>query len=170
MSQRASLREFQQALSLRIQASTTQSTVASRLAIQVGDQNWLVDLADISEVIAPPPWVRVPLTQPWFLGLTNIRGRLYTVADLPAYAHLGNTRTHANNRLLLTHARFATNAALLVDQALGLRNIDQMQAEPAATTFPWEISSYRDQEHRLWHSIDIGKLLSDPGFLAVGAH
>ena len=34
---------------------------------------------DAGEVIAVPPIAPVPLTQPWFLGVANIRGNLYSV-------------------------------------------------------------------------------------------
>ncbi len=170
MSKHTNLREFQQALSKRIQESTTDSVATSRLAVQVGDQNWLIDLTEISEVIAPPPCVAVPLTKPWFLGVTNIRGRLYTVVDLPAYARLGTTRIQSSNRLLLTHPRFTTPASLLIDQALGLRNIDQMQTEPVTEHPDWETQCYRDQQGQLWHGIDVASLVSHPDFLAVSLH
>lgn len=168
MSKRISLREFQQALSERIQRSSAQPIGTTRLAVQVGGQNWLIDLADISEVIAPPPVTSVPLTHSWFLGITNIRGRLYTVVDLPAYAGLGATSMHAGNRLLLTHTRFSAQAALLVDQALGLRNLEQMQRDPDVAQARWNNERYRDEAGTLWHNVDLDSLVNHAEFLAAG--
>ncbi len=168
MSNRISLREFQQALSERIRQSSAQTVGTMRLAVRVGGQNWLVDLADISEVIAPPPVTPVPLTHSWFLGITNIRGRLYTVVDLPAYAGLGSALGETGHRLLLIHPRFAAQAALLVDQAQGLRNLENMQPESSAGDARWNGNAYRDEEGQLWHNTDLGSLVSHAEFLAPG--
>ncbi|HET9114351.1 MAG TPA: chemotaxis protein CheW [Burkholderiales bacterium] len=169
MSKRVSLRQFQQELSNRLQLATSQSTVNSRLAIRVGNQKWLIDLADISEVIAPPPFASVPLTQPWFLGVTNIRGKLYSVVDLPAYVGIGKVQPHASNRLLMTHPRFATNSALFVDQALGLRNLDQMHFESSLAESNLAADCYRDDQGENWLSINMATLITDPAFLTVSA-
>jgi twitching motility protein PilI len=82
MSKRVSLKQFQQDLSDRLQIATSQSSANSRLAVRIAEQNWLVDLSHISEVITPSAIALVPLTQPWFLGVTNIRGKLFSVVDL----------------------------------------------------------------------------------------
>ncbi len=169
MSKRVSLRQFQQELSNRLQLATSQSTVNSRLAIRVGNQKWLIDLADISEVIAPPPFASVPLTQSWFLGVTNIRGKLYSVVDLPAYVGIGKVQSHSSNRLLITHPRFATNSALFVDQALGLRNLDQMHFESRLVESSLAADCYRDDQGEKWLSINMATLITDPAFLTVSA-
>ncbi len=167
MSKRVSLVQFQKELNNRLQRATSQSTVDSRLAVRMGAQNWLIDLADISEVIAPPPLAPVPLTQPWFLGITNIRGKLYSVVDLPAYAGISTVQRHADNRLLITHPRFATHSALLVDQTLGLRNLDQMRFESRSDELGWNEDCLRDDQGIAWFSINMAELMSNPSFLMV---
>lgn len=168
MSKRVSLKQFQQDLSDRLQIATSQSTSNSRLAIRAGMQNWLIDLAEISEVITPFPFASVPLTQTWFLGVTNIRGKLFSVIDLPGFAGLGNIQRNLDNRLLIVHPRFATNAALLIDQALGLRNIDKMQMETGNEQTAWCSSTHRDDDGNIWHNLNMAALVTDPKFLAVG--
>ncbi len=170
MSQRISLREFQRALSQRIQDSATQTSSQNRLAIQVGGQNWLVDMTDISEVATTQPWIAVPMTKTWFLGVTNIRGRLYTVVDLAAYAGLNATTHHHHNRLLLSHPRFTTQTALLVDRALGLRNIDVMRVEQTPSQTEWLTDMRHDEQGQIWHNINLGTLLTQTEFLSVGVH
>jgi len=168
MSKRVSLKQFQQDLSDRLQIATRQSTVNSRLAVRVGTQNWLVDLAEISEVITPSSFATVPLTQAWFLGVTNIRGKLFSVIDFPGFAGFGNIQRNLDNRLLIVHPRFATNAALLIDQALGLRNIDKMQLETSSGHAPWCASTHRDSDGHIWHNLNMTALVTNPEFLTVG--
>ena len=82
---RLDLRSFQKELASRLASKTAAQVESSRLGIACGDARWLIRLADAGEVIAVPPIVPVPITQPWFLGLANIRGKLYSVIDFPAF-------------------------------------------------------------------------------------
>ena len=51
----------------------------------MGGDNWFVALHQVSEVIPVPPTVPVPLTQPWFRGVANVRGNLYSMVDFSAF-------------------------------------------------------------------------------------
>ncbi|TMH95886.1 MAG: chemotaxis protein CheW, partial [Betaproteobacteria bacterium] len=67
MAVKASLRDYQRELSARLQSAEVGSN-ASKLALQVGEEGWLVDLADAGEVIPVTPISAVPLTRAWFKG------------------------------------------------------------------------------------------------------
>src|SRR5438270_8083906 len=79
------LRAFQQELATRLAAKTTAQVEQSRLGLACAGQQWLIRLADAGEVIAVPSVATVPLTRPWFLGVANIRGNLYTVIDFGGF-------------------------------------------------------------------------------------
>src|SRR5216117_1720626 len=79
------LRAFQQELATRLAAKTAAQVEQSRLGIACADERWLIRLADAGEVIAVPTVATVPLTKPWFLGVANIRGNLYSVVDFGAF-------------------------------------------------------------------------------------
>jgi hypothetical protein len=79
-----------------------------------------------------------------------------------------NIQRNLDNRLLIVHPRFATNAALLIDQALGLRNIDKMQIETGNEPTAWCSSTHRDEDGNIWHNLNMAALVTDPKFLAVG--
>ena len=78
------LRTFQQELATRLATKTAAQVESSRLGLACGGERWLIRLADAGEVIDVPPIVPVPLTQPWFLGVANIRGNLFSVVDFAA--------------------------------------------------------------------------------------
>ena len=82
---RIDLRVFQQELAARLASTTAAQVESSRLGLACGGERWLIRLADAAEVVAMPPLAEVPLTQPWFLGLANIRGNLYTVVDFAEF-------------------------------------------------------------------------------------
>lgn len=164
MSKRLNLREFQQDLIDRMQAKDRAGDQISTLGVQIAEQNWLVDMLDVSGVLPLPPLSAAPLTKPWFLGVINVRGMLYGVSDMAAYQQKGKASGAAANRVLLVAERHAFNAALLVDRVLGLRN--------ARTWAQSEVDGqvqYHDEQGNFWHKLDIVGLLGRPDFLQISA-
>ncbi len=166
MAEKLSLRDYQRDLAERLRAAENSQNV-SMLALQVGEQGWLVDLGDASEVIPVPPITSVPLTKPWFKGVTNIRGNLFSVVDFPAFLGATPVNVAAESRLLLIGDRFRMGSALLVDRSLGLRNPTQLTARPKSSQASWVKGEYVDQEGRIWQELDVPQLVQQQDFLAV---
>ena len=169
MAERLSLRDYQRALAARLREAESRRT-AFKLGLQVAGEDWLVDLADAGEVIPVPEITPVPLTRPWFRGVTNIRGNLYSVVDFPAF--LGSTAATIGEqtRLLLIGEHYRTGAALLVSRSLGLRNPALLQARAAGgARSPWIRAEYGDAEGRTWKELDVPRLVQHPDFLGVAA-
>ncbi len=122
MSSRFSLREFQQGVLDRLKSQTSDANRVTTLGVVAGKDYWLVDMADISEALPVPTLTPVPSAQPWFCGVANVRGSLYSVTDLAAF--LGNEITVCDSsaRVLLLGQKYAFSAGLLVTRVLGLRN------------------------------------------------
>jgi twitching motility protein PilI len=166
MAEKLSLRDYQRDLAERLRAAEG-STNVSMLALQVGEQGWLVDLGDAGEVIPVPPITPVPLTRAWFKGVTNIRGNLYSVVDFPAFLGGNPVTVAGESRLLLIGERFRLGSALLVDRSLGLRNPTQLTERQKDSQLPWVKAEYVDQEGRIWQELDVPQLVQQPDFLAV---
>ena len=119
MTKKISLHEFQSYLAARLAGTSNQSS-AGLLGIQAGSDFWLLDLADSGEIVPLSPLTKVPLTKPWFAGIANIRGNLYSVVDLSAFLGKDVTPQNTSSRLLLIGTRHGSNAALLVTRMIGL--------------------------------------------------
>jgi twitching motility protein PilI len=170
MAARLSLRDYQRDLAERLRNAEAGRS-ASMLGVQVDDESWLVDLKDAAEVIPVPAITPVPLTRPWFKGLANIRGNLYSVVDFPAFLQRKPVTLVEQSRLLLLGERFRLGVALLVDRSLGLRNPAQLTLrEPGAGSGAgsWFRAEYTDDEGRLWKELDVSQLAQHPDFLGVG--
>ena len=168
MSKKGSLREFQAHLARRLAGASGQSA-AGLLGMQSGSDYWLLNLADSGEVIPLSTLTGVPLTQPWFAGIANIRGNLYSVVDFSAFQGKEATPQNGNSRLLLIGTRYGSNAALLATHMLGLRNIEDLTPtvpDPAAPA--WASESYTDNEGRRWRLLNVRQLLADERFLEIG--
>ncbi|MGH8668747.1 MAG: chemotaxis protein CheW [Burkholderiales bacterium] len=165
MAARTSLRDYQRDLVERLRSAGVGRT-ASKLGLQVGDEAWLVDLVEAGEVLPVPAITPVPLTRPWFRGVANIRGNLYSVVDFPAFLGRNPVAPGDQSRLLLLGERFRLGAALLVDRSLGLRNPAQLrpaEGEPGQ----WARAQYTDADGRQWKELDLPQLAQHPDFLSV---
>jgi len=168
MPERVSLRDYQRELAERLKEASSAGTT-SKLAVQAGAERWLVDMAEANEVIPVPAITPVAQTRPWFKGLANVRGNLYSVVDLPAFLGGAAVPLTEQARLLLVADRFRAAAALLINGSLGLRNPARWQAQaPAAGAGAWLKAQYVDESGGAWKELDIAGLVRDEGFLTVG--
>ena len=172
MARKTSLREFQQNVAQRLRDLASRKTVASKLGFQVGNENWLVTLSDVSEVIPVPATISVPRTQPWFRGAANVRGRLYSVADFSAFQGHPVIGPGTERRVILISERLIEGSGLLVSRMLGLRNPEQFTADASADVEqerPWIKATFRDGSGALWHELDLPVLVGNIRFLEVGS-
>lgn len=137
---------------------------ATTLGVEAGQDYWLVETADISEVLPLPRLTHVPLTKSWYRGVANIRGKLYSVSDLAGLMGRKQEGAAGAGSVLLVSPRFGCNAGLLVTRVLGLRDATQWQLVQTA-----DGATYRDKEGRVWHRLDIARLLQQPEFLQIEA-
>ncbi|HEY3077690.1 MAG TPA: chemotaxis protein CheW [Burkholderiales bacterium] len=164
---RVSLRDYQLALSERLQSAQAGVRAPSKLGLRVGGETWLVDLMEAGEVIPVPSIAPVPLAQPWFRGVANVRGNLYSVTDFSAFVGAKPVAISEQARLLLVAERFRAGAALLVERSLGLRNADNLKLQPGAVVQPWVRAQYTDPDGTVWKELDIAALVQNEAFLEV---
>jgi twitching motility protein PilI len=164
------LRTFQQELASRLATKTAAQVESSRLGLSSGGERWLIRLADAGEVVTLPSVVSVPLTRPWYLGVSNIRGNLYSVVDFSAFLGRESGTGGGQSRLVLFGPRAGElNAGIVVQRVLGLRNIAELAPAAAPHDAPaWYAQRWMDGDGNAWQEIDLAKLAKDPTFLQVG--
>lgn len=169
MSRRTSLREFQQALHKRLQGDAPADAArAARLGVLAGGHYWLIRLDEAQEVLAVGGITPVPLTRPWYRGLTNVRGNLYSVVDFAMFTVGSPAALSVDARLVLLADRYHVSAALLVERMLGLRTLTSFDPDDAAPGFPWVLARYRDADGRAWRELSIHDLVQHNDFLQAG--
>jgi twitching motility protein PilI len=146
----------------------------ARLGMMIGNQRLLVDLAEAGEIVAlPPVIVPVPLTKDWFLGVTNLRGSLFTVVDLRRFAGDGVTEIGKETRLLSLAPSLGFNVTLVVSRMLGLRNTASMtavvNATPSHLGAGWLGNSFADADGHIWRELSMSRLIATPDFLMIGS-
>jgi twitching motility protein PilI len=169
MAAKLSLRDYQLEFSARLQRAETDGRAASKLGLEAGGAAWLVDLTEAGEMIPVPPIAAVPLARPWFRGVANIRGNLYSVVDFAEFLGGEATAITEQARLLLLSDRFRAGCGLLVGRSLGLRKSDELKPGPGGTGSKWSRAEYTDAEGRRWRELNVPALVRDPEFLDVSA-
>lgn len=168
---RTRLREFQSQLVERMAAAASGTAAqASQLGIMIGNTRWLLNLQEAGEIVSVGTITKVPLTQEWYLGLTNIRGNLISVIDIARFRGLPPTPIDKESRIVAFSPSLAFNAGLLVSRVMGLRNVSDMELQPPAETgdVPWAVQRYLDRESQLWTELDLSQIVQDQEFLHVG--
>jgi twitching motility protein PilI len=172
MAKRISLREFQETLVARLTSAARGEASRALLGVESGHDHWLLDLFDSGEVVPLPELTTVPLTKPWFAGIANIRGTLYSVVDFSAFLGAETTPRNSDARLLLIGAKHGSNSALLVKRTLGLRTLSSLEprldAAPETEPAPWFGERYVDGQQQVWTRLRVKQLLTDSAFLDIG--
>jgi len=166
---RARLRQYQQQLLERMQAARTSSGArAHQLGVEIGGTRYLLDLLEAGEIVPVPALTRVPLTQPWYLGLANIRGSLVGVIDLAAYVQVPGQPLAAQPAAPAAAARIVTLApalgvpcGLLASRVVGLRHAADMQQGPDG-------AGLVDADGLAWTPLPLAALVREERFLQVG--
>ena len=178
MANRQALRDLQTRLAERLQAArTNNSQGASWLAVQAGGRNYLLPLEQAGEIFPWPGVSQVPYTTDWFWGVANLRGNLAGVVDLAAY--LGHPVERSEQSLhsvslLVINPALQVNVALVVDQLLGLRKVeDFVDASPQSMQVVSQPvkrqvhANYVDSEGKAWEVLSLHGLAQSPDFLRI---
>ena len=179
MANREALRELQSRLASRLQAARTEGVRLSWLAVEAGGKKYLLPLHQSGEIFSWESAQGVPYTQPWFLGVSNLRGGLFGVVELSRFVALSGNVAPApeldaarpDSYLIALNAALDVNCALLVDRLEGLRSVDSF----ASTTLPQEGNPvyfgniYTDASGENWQEIDLQSLSRQPQFLSISA-
>ena len=155
---RARLRQYQEQLLERMQAARTSSGArAHQLGVEIGGVRYLLDLVEAGEIVPLPPLAAVPLTQPWYLGLANVRGSLLGVVDLARYLD-PQAQPTPGTRLVTFAPGLGFPCALLVAKVVGLRH--------AADMTPLD-ARLRDADGQEWTPLSLAALAREDRFLQV---
>jgi twitching motility protein PilI len=167
---RQRLREFSTQLAERLKTAPTLAAAPLRLAVRIGTESYLLDMAAAGEIVNTPAIAPVPWTRRWYRGLANVRGRLVGVVDLMDLAGREPLALEQSQQLLVFGAALNVNAGILVSRAFGLRNTKELEPlEAAGAGAPaWEVARYRDLDGTVLTELELPRLVAADVFSAIG--
>jgi twitching motility protein PilI len=160
---RTRLRQYQEELLERMQAARTGSGARThQLGVEIGGERYLLDLLEAGEIVPVPALTGVPLTQPWYLGLANIRGSLVGVVDLARIFGLQDGAPAVSGsagRLVTFSPSLGMPCGFLATRVHGLRQAADMTPQDGRLI---------DADGNAWTPLALAALAQDERFLQVG--
>lgn len=164
------LRDFSSQLAERLKTAPAADGASLRLAVRIDAKAYLVEMEAAGEIVPLGEVAPVPWTKPWYRGLTNVRGRLVGVVDLPHFSGGAPLSAEQGQQLLVIADALKSSAALIITRAFGLRNLKELERLDTISdgSQPWEVARYRDSDGTVMTELDLRRLVSFERFSAIG--
>lgn len=164
------LRDFSSQLAERLKSAPAATGASMRLAVRIGTKAYLVEMESAGEIVPLGDVAPVPWTKPWYRGLTNVRGRLVGVIDLPHFSGDTPLTAEQGQQLLVIADALKASAGLIITRAFGLRNLKELERLDTVSdgSRPWEVARYRDSDGTVMTEIDLRRLVAFDRFGAIG--
>ena len=142
---------------------------------RIGSRRLASEFGEVREILTVPQITPVPGTQPWMLGVANVRGNLLPIVDMKQFLEGERTVLHETLRVLLVR-QGGGDVAVLVDELFGQRAFVEEQLLDAEETAPLAQGRYAhfiDRAYRvgndLWGVFSLDRLARTPEFRQAAA-
>jgi purine-binding chemotaxis protein CheW len=102
------------------------------LAFGLAGETYAVRIAQLAEILRPPPITEVPRAPSTVLGVISVRGKLVTVLDLRRRLRLAESAIDRRSRILLVDTSAGEQLGLLVDEVQQVWRLAQEEIEQAS--------------------------------------
>jgi twitching motility protein PilI len=113
---------------------------------QIAGRCFAAPMTDVSEILNHPSAVtKVPGTQPWIVGIANVRGNLLPIVDLQAFLLRRQTMRGRRSRILVVNHE-GLYSGLLVDPFVTIRRfyLSERLSQPMGPQIPESIERFVD--------------------------
>ena len=114
---------------LAAQSRKDESALSQFLAFQLGNEEYALDINQISEIIKPRDYTDIPRVPDFILGLISLRGVVVPIFDLRQRFQMGKVELAASSRIIVSNEGGIT-AGLLVDKINQVVKIAADKIEP----------------------------------------
>jgi purine-binding chemotaxis protein CheW len=102
------------------------------LAFGLAGETYAVRIAQLAEILRPPPITEVPRAPSTVIGVISVRGKLVTVLDLRRRLRLVEAPIDRRSRILLVESGAGEQIGLLVDDVQQVWRLALEEIEPAS--------------------------------------
>ncbi len=138
----------------------------------IGGRRFVAGFDEVVEVIRMPQVTHVPGTQPWMLGVANVRGTLLPVVDLKQFLEGERTVVYEGQRVMVVR-QSGGNVAVLIDQLFGQRTFNDSHKVDVAASGGSRYDHFIKQIYRVgdsdWGVFSMAMLTRTPEFRQAAA-
>ncbi len=144
---------------------------------RIGSKRLASGFDEVVEIMPMPQVTPVPGSQPWLLGVANIRGNLLPIVDLKQFLEGERTVLHESQRVLIVRQP-GGDVAVTIDELFGQRSFNESQQQTAETLAESPLAQGRythfiDRAYRLaddsWGIFSLDRLSRTPEFRQAAA-
>jgi twitching motility protein PilI len=142
------------------------------VAYRVGSHRLASGFDEVVEIMSLPALTSVPGSQPWMLGVANVRGTLLPVVDLKQFLEGERTVLHEGQRVLVVRQQ-GGDVAITIDEMYGQRSFIDAQGVDAAPVAEGRYAHFVDRAYRIndqdWGVFSLERLARTPEFRQAAA-
>ena len=142
------------------------------VAYRVGAHRLASGFGEVIEILPLPALTHVPGSQPWMLGVANIRGTLLPVVDLKQFLEGERTVLHERQRVLVMRQP-GGEVAVTIDELYGQRSFVDAQGIAADAISEGRYAHFIDRAYRIndqdWGVFSFERLARTPEFRQAAA-
>jgi twitching motility protein PilI len=144
---------------------------------RIGQRRLASGFDEVVEILPMPQVTPVPGSQPWMLGVANIRGNLLPTVDLKQFLEGERTVLHESQRVLIVRQP-GGDVAVTIDELFGQRSFVEEQALagdelPDSALTEGRYAHFVDRAYRLadhaWGIFSLDRLARTPEFRQAAA-
>jgi len=140
------------------------------LAFGAGNLRLVTELTAFTDILDCGAITPVPRTRSWLRGITNVRGSLYAVVDLPEFLGFTRVNMETGGKLLVINDA-ELGSALLVSRVYGMRRFDHDNEYQEAGVMDQSVQALVShaylQDGELWGVLDVDRLKASAGFRGI---
>ncbi len=143
--------------------------VWSGVSFRLMGLNFLARMGEVVEVLSIPRYTVVPGVQPWMRGVSNVRGRLLPIMDLPVFFEMESKIAESHRRILVVDM-YEVFSGMVVDEVQGVQHfpVKNYAAEPVDRV-PESVRPYLEgafwKEGHYWNVFNMSRLIQEPRFV-----
>lgn len=138
----------------------------------IGGRRFVAGFDEVVEIIRMPQVTHVPGTQPWMLGVANVRGTLLPVVDLKQFLAGERTVVYEGQRVMVVR-QGGGNVAVLIDQLFGQRTFNDSHKVAAVASGATRYDHFIKLVYRVgdydWGVFSMAMLTRTPEFRQAAA-
>ena len=142
------------------------------VAYRVGSHRLASGFDEVVEILSMPALTPVPGSQPWMLGVANVRGTLLPVVDLKQFLEGERTVLHESQRVLVVRQP-GGDVAVTIDEMYGQRSFVDAQGIDVASVSEGRYGHFVERAYRMneqdWGVFSLERLARTPEFRQAAA-
>lgn len=103
------------------------------IILRFDSEQYGIDIAYIDNIVRLQPITRVPHTQPYFLGIINLRGEIIPVISMRKKFDLSDKENTNATRILILKLEGNSKIGILVDEVREVVTLDEEEIEKIAS-------------------------------------